>query len=384
MQKRYDDDMDFLKELDKYNLEEDIKINILLLIEQTEIEVYKNGNDVEFRKEKIEFLKAILSKSNIENIDTYITHHIAKLYMKIDKVKSLSLFNEVLEKNPDANYTKLQIAKLLSWDKENNHDGKLNDIFSTTLPISKKWNEESLSVLLALYDVLTINHLFELRKKYIYDDIDNFIEHLFYSLSFESEQSLQLLANLSRNLKYDKRDKFIDICERLPLDISSFVNKDIKYSYAVIYTNYYKVSKQLGNENIDKIFDIVKATFLSLSLTDYKRGNFVSLYIYSEDFQSALIELNKYKTKDAFFYQKLCQIKRGLTEYEESLEAIEKALTLNQKYKSDFLNDKAKTLFKQGNKVDAIKVLDCAIQEELNLDIKTSWNKKLENWKKVI
>ena len=289
-----------------------------------------------------------------------------------------------MEKNPNANSTKLQIAKILSWDKKNNNYTKLNNIFLTTLLNSQNWKDESLTVLLALYNVLTQNKLFQLRKMYIYDDIDNFIEHLFYSLSFESEQSLQLLANLSRNLKYDKRDKFIDICERLPLDISSLVNKNIKYSYAVIYTNYYKVSKQLGNKNIDKIFDIAKATFLSLSLNDYERGNFVSLYIYSKDFQSALIELNKYKTKDAFFYQKLCQIKRGLTEYEESLEAIEKALTLNQKYKSDFLNDKAKTLFKQGNKVDAIKVLDCAIQEELNLDIKTSWNKKLENWKKVI
>lgn len=388
VQATYDNKDYFLEEIEKFDLDYKSKINILLLIEKIEIELYKEGNNKEQCESKITQLEGLLSSCKVKGINKYLNHHIGKLYIKIkDRKTALEFFYKVLDEDKDADYTKLQIARILSWDKENDNFSKLDKIFSETLTKPTKWKDESLSVLLSMYNVLSQNDMFLFREKYIYADIDNFIEHLFYSLNFGFEQPLELLANLSRNLQYDKRNKFIEICENLPEFIDTTNSFNIKYAYTTIQVAYYKTlisSKDIDQKKIEKIFDNIETTYKSLKLIDYQRSNFVNLYIYSKKFNEALTELSKYKNKnDAFYFQKLSQVYRGLKSYDKSLAAIEKSIQKNEYYKSDFLNDKAKTLFSQGEKIEASVVLEEAIKIQLNLKIKESWNLRLMQWQQA-
>lgn len=376
----------FLEEIEKFDLNYNSKINILLLIEKIELELYMKKNNEDFCKEKIKLLENLLFSCEVKDIDKYLNHHIGKLYIKIrERDVALKYFYKVLEKDKDADYTKLQVARILSWDKENDNFNKLDEIFFEMLTKPKKWKDDSLSVLLSMYDVLSKNDMFVFREKYIYADIDNFIEHLFYSLNFGFEQPLQLLANLSRNLQYDQKNKFIEICESLPEFIDTTNSFNIKYAYATIQVAYYKALKSSNctdKKKLDKLLDNAELNYKSIELSDYERSDFVNLYIYSDKFEKALDELEKYNNKNnAFYFQKLCQVYRGLAKFDESLSAIKESLCKDKYYKSDFLNDQAKTLFSKGEKAKACVVLKEAIQIQLNPKIKDSWNIKLIKWK---
>jgi len=394
------DEVYFLKEIKNFTLTNNVKIDILLLVEEIEIELYQAKKDfqksdnekyIEICKEKINLLEKLSSNCSIENIDLYLNHHLGKIYSRIKEyTKALELFEKVISKDSNADYAQLQIARILSWDKENDNSDKLKEIFDKTLTQSNIWEKQSLSVLLAIYDILSKNNMSKYRKEYIDDNIDDFVNRLFYSLTFGFEQPFQLLSSLSYHLSYNQKDIYFDICENLPLPSTIETNDNIKFAFATIQVAYYKNVKYSNvngkNEKMKKAFDYAKTYYKSIDLKDYQRGKFVDLYIENENFTEALNELDKYEQKnDAFYLQKLSKAYRGLRQYDESLESIEEAIKFlgtngNKNYLSAFLNDKAETLKLKDETAKAIEILNQAIDIQSNINTKKSWNKKITDW----
>jgi hypothetical protein len=395
------DEVYFLEEIKNFTLANNLKIDILLVVEEIEIELYQAKKDfqksdnekyIEICKEKINLLEKLSSNCNIENIDLYLNHHLGKIYSRIKEYpKALELFEKVILKDSNADYAQLQIARILSWDKKNDNSGRLKKIFDEILTKSNKWEKQSLSVLLAIYDVLSKNNMSKYRKEYIDDNIDDFVNRLFYSLTFGFEQPFQLLSSLSYHLSYNQKDIYFYICENLPLPSTIDTNDNIKFAFATIQVAYYKNLKYSTdsdkNAKMQKAFKYAETYYKSIDLEDYQRGKFVDLYIESQKFDEALNEIKKYKQKDdAFYFQKLCKIYRGLSQYDDALQTIEKAIELlqdekNINYLSASLNDKAETLILKKEKDEATKVLEEAIKIQSNSKTKDSWNTKLTRWK---
>ncbi len=401
-QARNDDDaIWYLDEIENFTLRYDIKIDFLLLVEEIEIELYQakksfkkinNKKYIEICQSKIDRLEILKSSCKLHDIDLYLNHHLGKIYSRIgEDEKAKELFELVIQKDANADYAKLQIARILVWDKDNNHMKELMKIFESILSNTSKWEKQSLSVLLATYELLSKNNMWKIRKIYIDDKLDDFINRLFYSLSFGFEQPFQLLSSLSSHLSYNQKDIYFEICEKLPLPSTIDTNDKVKYAYATIQVAYYKNLKY--STNLDKeikmniAFNIAKAYYESINLEDYQRGKFVDLYIESQKYSEALKEIKKYEKKeDAFYFQKLCKVYRGLSSYKESIDAIEKAIILLKENKNNFylsacLNDKAETLNLEDKQEESIQTLIEAIHLQSNLNTKESWNKKLLAWK---
>lgn len=396
----------FLDEIKKYDLTNTTKIEILLLIEKLEIELFNAKNELkkdnpekytEICQSKIDFLENLIKTSSIEGIELYLKHHLGKIYLRIQNYhKALELFDSVLEKDQNADYARLQIARIWVW-----HDatlvtrGTLETILDSILNNSKNWENQSLSVLLATYELIAENKMKEFREKYIDTHITDFIEKLFYSLSFGFEQPFELLAKLSYYFSYNKQEIYIAICESLPLPATIEQNDNVKFAFATIQVAYYKSLKYstVSEKDIkmDRAFNLAETYYQAINLNDFQRGKFVDLYIEAEKFVEALSEINKYENKedDPFYYQKLCKIHRNLNNVRCALTAIEKAIDMsnnNQKYinyKSAFLNDKAETIYKQ-SATQAIEILENAISLELNKNTVKTWQNKMQKWKKAI
>lgn len=390
----------FLNEIKSYILGSTIKIDILLFVEKIEIELERARNDfqdsdnekyIEICKSNISELENLISSCTITDIDLYLNHHLGKIYSRIGEYqKARELFDAVIKKDENADYAKLQIARILVWDKSNEHLEELKAIFNDILQNTNKWEKQSLSVLLAVYDLLSKNNMEKIRKIYIDEKIDDFVNQLFYSLSFGFEQPFQLLASLSSHLSYNMKNIYSEICDKLPLPSTINSSNKLKYAYATIQVSYYKNLKYSQDINKDAkmevSFNYAEAYYKSIDLKDYQRGKFVDLYIESQKFEEALNEIEKYKQKDdAFYFQKLCKIYRGLTNYNEALHSIERAIELlqdkqNINYLSASLNDKAETLHLKTEKTEAIKTLKEAIDIQSNEKTKDSWNVKLLKW----
>jgi len=393
----------YLEEIKKYDLSENTKLNILLEIEKIEIELsdakhkysYKeNDKYIEISKEKIAYLEDKLSKINSEDIQTYLEHHIGKIYKNIKEYnKALSLFYGVIKKDNNANYSRLQIARIYTWylyTEENKP--KLDKVIHELLDNKKQWEEESLSILLATYELISENKLEKYRNKYIVNQLDYFKKNLFYSLHFGFEQPYELLAKLSNHLAYNKTNDFLEICAELPFPAQINTNKKIRYAFAVIQAAYYKILKDnnLKQTLIKDAFINAEMYFKDLKLNDYQRGYFIDLYINAGKWDAADKLIKQNKQKNTFYYQKVCKIKRGKKLYCEALKNINLAIKdINKtpkfkRYLNAIYHDKAEVLYEAEKYEKALLSLKKAIEllksNGNDNNLLEKWSNKLSMW----
>lgn len=396
----------FLNEIKNYSFNYNTKIEILLLIEKTEIELFnakiefKKTNKEEYFlvcKSKIEILEELLGKSSITNIGLYLNHHLGKIYTRIENyIKAIELFEGVIQKDNNADYSRLQIARIAAWYDDRIISSKnLEILIDEILDNTTNWKEKSLSVLLATYELISENKMKELRKKHIDDRINDFIKILFYSLSFGFEQPFELLSKLSYHLSYNKQNEYCEICENLPFPTTIEENDKVKFSFATIQVAYYKLLKYSSysdkESKMNTAFNLAIKYYKAIDLNDFQRAKFVDLYIEAKEYNEALKEVEKYSNKetDPFYFQKLCKIYRNLDvkdNIETALKNIQKAIDMAStgskfaRFISAFLHDKAETIhIKSPHK--SIEILNEAISKEKNKRTIDSWKMKLEKWK---
>ncbi|SOD12266.1 hypothetical protein [Pedobacter xixiisoli] len=367
-------------------------IDILLLIEQFELELYLIS-ETESRKitalSQIDALKTILSSVKEHNSQLALLHHIGKIYSKINENNlALDFFEKVLKIDPYADYTILQVTKIYSKARKTNEvKERLNFIF-TNEEIRRKG---SLTVLLAFYSLISDSNHNELRKEYIFNRIDDFIIEVKRCLDDKFDQPYEVLSKLSSSLCYEFPIQFGDLVESLPEPTNIDTNDKLRFNYAKILSEYYKFLYSNYTDD-DKDIKLEKTKqkainyFNQIVLDSFSRREAAKFFLLIEDFAGALALAKDFDFNDAFQYQTLCKIQRGLNNYDDSLTAIDKAIDMGKSknlqsfFVAAFYNDKAETEYLLKSS-DCIASLQQGIDLRANDQEKERWMKKNEAWK---
>ena len=399
----------YLDEYEKYDFTDHIKINILLEIEKIEIELFEARNKffygekekyIKISNEKIDILKKRLENISENSDETiYLTHHLGKIYKNIEKYdEAIKLFENVIKKDENANYARLQLVRIYTWYKYTDENkNKLDKLLREILDTEYLWEKESLSTLLATYELISENKLDFYRMKYITNNLNTFFENLFKSLLLGFEQPFQLLAKLAKHLAYLKPKEFKQICEDIPFPDEIESNKKIKYSFAVIQSIYFTILDNNTEKNIkDKAYQNAEQYFKSLKLSDYERGYFIDLYINANEWDSAKEVINtNNKIETPFDYQRLAKIEHGKDNFENSIKYIDSAIEATEvekngiqkfiEYKYLMIEEKANILFSKNKIEEAIETLEISIKllVEKNDDIFKELQLKLNKWKSL-
>ncbi|MBE9599926.1 hypothetical protein [Pedobacter sp. MC2016-24] len=367
-------------------------IDILLLIERYELELYLITDSVEREKTalvQINDLKQILM--NIEDTQSKIAlqHHIGKIYSKINQDDlALDFFDKVLKSDPSADYAILQITKIHAKAK-NIAEVKKNIRFIFDSDEIRR--NGSITVLLAFYSFISDSRYSELKKEHIDDRIEDFVIEVKRCLDDKFDQPYELISKLSSSLCYAFPSQFKDLVDSLPEPSNVDTNDKLRFNYAKILSEYFKLLSTNYHEidRIDKLTETKQkgiSYFKSLDLTPFSRREAAKFYLLIGDFQGALSLSKDFDFNDPFQYQTLCKIQRGLTNYDKALIAIDEAIKMGENNKlqdfflAAFYNDKAET----ENSLQITNCLDSlarSIELQTNLKEKQLWKIKLESWK---
>jgi len=368
--------------------------DLLLFIELSEIELFQiDKKSKEYNSkcnEIIEFLKPILNNNQSIKYKIILLHHLGKIYLKNrNNEEAEKYFQQVISLDSEADYCRLQLARLYANQKElEKCEIEINFVLDKEIDLSK----QSLAILLSFYELLARHELGNLRTKFIDNNLDTFIQIILNSIDSSFEQTYRVIEKLSSHLSYMLRDTYTEICDMLPFPSNIDENRGLRFAFAKIKLSQYKLLKYSENpvENkMDTIFDTSLKYFKTIKFdNDYERKQLLDLYIASGDFDSAYDFTQEYEKKeDPFYLQTLCKIERGRDNLNDSLKAIDLAISnginLKSFFKAAFLNDKAETLFEMKNK-ECIVVLNNAIELQNTEKTKETWNNKLNNWKEEL
>ena len=381
----------FLQQLNliDFNIKDDY-YDLLLFIEKSEIELFQIDKKSDAYKEKttevIKELNNVLEKTTDTSFKIVLYHHIGKLYLKgKDDEKAEQYFQKVLELDSEADYCRLQLARLyVNSGKSDKAEIEIDTIFSNELD----FKSQSLSILLSFYELLARNDFQKLRQKHIDSKVDLFIKSILYSLDSNFEQPYKVIEKLSGHLSYMLKDIYNEICETLPFPSNIGNNRSLRFAFAKIKLSQYKMLKY-SDGDVENEKQIILQTsekyFKTIDFhSDYERKQLLDLYIASEQFDKAIDLSNEFDDKEnSFFLQNKCKILRGKEDYDGAIKAINEAINngthLKTFFIAAFLNDKAEILNLKKDK-QCLEILQEAIDKQNNHKTKTDWTNKKENW----
>ena len=381
----------FLQQLDLFEYNIDVNYyDLLLFIEKSEIELFQIEKKSDGYKNKcntiIEELCNSIEKVPDDSFRIVLYHHIGKLCLKNrDDENAEAYFEKVLELDKDADYCRLQLARLYAYNrKKENAEAEITFMFSRNIDLQN----QSLSILLSFYELLARNEFSSLRTKYIENKIELFIKSILNSLDSNFEHPYKVIEQLSGYLSYMLKEIYNEICEILPFPSNIDNNRSLRFAFAKIKLSQYKMLKYSGRiaeDETETVLNISEKYFKTINFeNDFERKQLLDLYIASEQYDKALEFSEEFENKNEPFYlQNLCKIFRGKKKYDDAIKAIDDAILNGNKLKdffiAAFLNDKSETLYCKRDE-SCITLLQQAIDKQDNHKTKTEWNVKRENW----
>ncbi len=380
----------FLKQLTNINFDISKYYDLLLFIEKSEIELFQIDKKDKTYKEKskkiINYLISVLENTQENNIKIVLYHHIGKFYLKIkDDENAISYFNKVIEIDTNADYSRLQLARLYVNKKDvKKAELEIEYVFSKEID----FKTQSLSILLSFYELLARNEFYNIRKKYVDEKIDLFVKVILNSLDSNFEQPYKVVEKLASHLSYMQKDAYNEICEILPFPSNIDNNRSLRNAYAKIMLIQYKMFKYSEGETIEKmdfVLSISEKYFKTVDfINDFERKQLLDLYVASEQYDKALDFTEEFEDKeDSYYLQNLCKILRGKNKLDEALRYIDKALVNGTRLKdffiAAFLNDKAEIYYLKKDKC-CLEFLQEAIEKQNTQKTRELWTDKKEKW----
>ena len=294
--------------------------------------------------------------SKKDNLYIYILHHLGKMYHNIRQDnKAKVCFDEVLQLNPKAYETKLQIARI---SKNKHQREECIEIYREILDYYIGGGKISMSVVLAAYEDITFYLNAEIKEQYFIKHYDAFKEAIISLSGTSYDQPYIVLSNISKVFTYDYPDRLKELLDRLPLPSIEKIHKRNYFNIARMYMEFGKALLNLKGdseeaegylknaeyyfENIDN--DICLKSFQVVQRTE----NFLLLNKYDD----ALKYLNEHVfEEDAFWwYRRSCTF-LYLNKYQEAQKCCDKALEKIEhekkkaKYLPTFYRKKAQIAF---------------------------------------
>ena len=387
----YTNSDDYLAQINALKLDvEHQKVDLSLFIERIEIEqnqVKKQfGETSPELKEKVEndikFAKSLQVETNDDK--ALISHHIGKwLSYAGDMTGAESYLQEALRLAPKSYHSMLRLAK--NYKTLEKYD-KAKEQISHILEAAKE-GDVSLSIQLSAYDMISPYEYKDLKKKYIFDQLDVFTKAIYASLSENYSHTFILLAKYAEHLSYNYQGMFQTLCARLPLPLHIEDDERLRKDYGTIKVAQYLYG-DYSDEYKEKLFAIAEDYLTRVTRDksdgDYLRKTLIKLYLRAGKPEKALPYADEMKNKDNMFNQQtLCKVYYGNGDYSTALEYIEKAIVqenaMQLEYCAAFRHDKAKCLYKLGN-ADAADVMREAMDMQPNKKLQEEWAEELSNW----
>jgi len=357
----------------------------LLSIELGEIKLWGINKKVEKDRylleanQEITTLSSKLNDSLDSNYRATILHHIGKLQLKLgNRDEAMKMFEEVLVLKPKDPFALLQVARIVDKDEE-----KLTEIVEYVFSLK----DCPLSILLSFYELIVYNNQ-NLRKKYIDDDISVFTSKIIEAVDSSYDQPYSIIAKLSRDLSYNQPEYFAAIIDSLPTPSNLDYNEELRFNYGLILSSYYKYGDlDAEPDKMKKALLLAKSIFSNTPLEgDYKKGVYVDVLIADRAFDLAFEQLEKFKDRNEFYFQKLSKTYRGMGLYPDAVSTAQMAIDyhknknqINYGYFSAFFNDKAEAEHAENGR-NGLTTLKEAIQLQPNNKTKKEWAQKLIEW----
>lgn len=384
---------ELINEVGKFDLSKNNFEDLLLLIESLElklISIDRRNHENKYQLESDEAIKK-LNRINSEiaegsNVKLLVEHHIAKIYFwKGDAATSRELFTDLLCKFPNSEQCMLQLARI--YDNEKSYDEVEKYVDKVLGNIS---SEQSYSVILSFYDLISNSKYKVCREKYIQNRVEDFVSDISATLRSSFDHPYRVLSSLSSYLGYNLPGAFESLSSNLPAPDNANKNAKLMMAYADIQMALYRLYKY--GQDKDKERKLIETSKLaeryyidSQPSNDFDNLKVAKFFIEIGQYEQAGIYLDKIEKKDPFYYQNTAKQLRGIGDDKGAIIAIDQSIDSAKRgdcgswFVASFLNDKAEIL-KKSDTHDALKVLAEAIDKQNNLKTKKAWQAKAERW----
>lgn len=384
---------DLIDKVERFDLSNNNLEDLLLLIEKLElklISIDRKQYEEKYQAESDEAIKE-LNNINLElaegsSVKLLVEHHIAKIYSwKGDVATSKKLFADLLCKFPNSGQCMLQMARI--HDNEKSYDD-VEKYVDKVLGHAK--SEQSYSVILSFYDLISNSKYKTCREKYIQNRVEDFVSDISATLRSSFDHPYRVLSSLSSYLGYHLPEAFASLCSSLPTPDYADKNTKLMLAYADIQLALYRLYKYSRDKNRDQKLIETSRLAEQYYVDSQPSGDFENLkvakfFIEIDHYEKAGDYLSKVEKKDPFYYQYTAKQLRGIGDEKGAIIAIDEAIAAAQRgdcgawFLPSFLNDKAEILWKS-DPDNAIKVLAEAINKQNNAKTKQAWQAKAERW----
>lgn len=304
--------------------------------------------------DNLECMLGRLKKSDDLYID--LLHHQGKLYHYIkqdDDAKKC--FEQVLQLNPEAYETKLQIARIC--DKKKQKEERIA-IYREILDCYINGGKISMSVVLAAYEDIAFYLDEEMKERYFIKNYEAFREAIISLSGTTYDQPYIVLANVSKVYTYDYPEYLKELLDRLHLPSIEEIHKNNYFNIARMYLEFGKALRNLegDSEEAENYFKIAEYYFENIDsgtrLTSFQVVKRAESFLLLGKYGNALQFLDEHVFEEEAFwwYRKSCAF-LWLDNYLDARDCCDKALEKieqkqgKDKYLSTFYRKRAQIAF---------------------------------------
>ncbi len=304
--------------------------------------------------DNLECMLGRLKKSDDLYID--LLHHQGKLYHYIKQDNGAKkCFEEVLQLNPQAYETKLQIARIC--DKKKQKEERIA-IYREILDYYINGGKISMSVVLAAYEDIAFYLNTEMKERYFIKYYEAFREAIISLSGTTYDQPYIVLANVAKVYTYDYPEYLKELLDRLHLPSIEKIHKRNYFNIARMYMEFGKALRNLegDSEEAENYFEIAEYYFENIDsgirLTSFQVVQRAESFLLLKKYENALQFLDKHVFEEEAFwwYRKSCAF-LWLDNYLDAQECCDKALEKieqkqgSDKYLSTFYRKRAQIAF---------------------------------------
>lgn len=305
-----------------------------------------------------------------------LLHHQGKLYHNLKQAEdAMRCFKEVLEFDPAAYETKLQIARIRN-KQEQKDKGIAVSIYREILDSYIQGEEISMSVVLAAYEDIVHYLNEEITNYYFIEHFQEFRNAIISLSGTTYDQPYIVLAKVSKIYTYNYPDYLKELLDRLHLPSLEKIHKRNYFNIAKMYMEFGKALRNLKREDekAKKYFEIAEYYFGNMDsgmhLKSFQTVRIADNFLLLRKYDDALQFLNQHVfEEDAFWwYRKSCAL-LWLDYYKDALHCCNMALLRmegkpeGKKYLSTFYRKKAQIIFYyQKDEHQIIDLLNQAIE----------------------
>ncbi|KAF6626363.1 hypothetical protein H6F38_24375 [Paenibacillus sp. EKM208P] len=352
----------------------------------TKWENIKEG--VLFAEKQMPYMKKLMEINGLsEEIKFELMHHLGKFYVFVKKFEiAEECFRQVIENNPHAFHSKLQLLKIIFATKNEEAKGLLRDILNS---FKENRQQVSISIVLAAFNELKKTEFNEITEEYLFNGT-LFEEAISISSIWGFTQPYQVITEIGKTIAYHDPNRFIKIMEMIPEPSEESTSDFMLFYSGQLYKVLGKCYRQVEGDDSQKcrsVFELSKMFYDKMSTPNsYHLTQICELYQLLGLPELAINTLEKVpieNRKNSFWHYRYSlslyeqyQFGPALLKVENALKLIKKS---EERFRATFLYHKAQVLTALDDKAKALAVYHEAYKLSENEKFRSSIEAAINN-----